>query len=460
MQLAARSGAALLAWMGSPADPRDHATTTPLSGTDFAARMAQFAPFEPAPTIAVGVSGGRDSMSLALLAARWATQRGGNVVAITVDHGLRPESAWEARQVGDWLAAHGIRHHILRWPGPYPASGIQAAARQARYRLLSEYCRDRAILHLLVAHQREDQAETVWLRRERASGRHGLAAMAAISELRHVRLLRPLLDVPRARLAATLDAVDQPWIDDPSNLDSNMARGRLRSEVAHGSVAGALAIAAASADERLAAERAAAALAARALRFHQAGFITVDRSVLTAGAPEIVDHVLARAVMAVAGRTYPPRGERTQRLREAMSSSDDFRSRTLGGCRLVGQANWIHICREPARIGPSVPLQTGTDELWDNRYLVSVTKNLGEETRLDALTAAGWNQIVGCDPGLRESTLPYAARVVLPAVWHGDQVLAVPHLAYGDRVNPPFTAGLQLKWRPPLAVAPARFGKV
>ncbi len=460
MQLVARPKAASATWVDPPADRLSSTTATPLSDDEFAARIGRFSPFERAPTIAIGVSGGRDSMGLALLASRWALRCGGDLVAVTVDHGLRPESASEAKQVGDWLNAHNIRHHILRWPGPYPATGVQAAARQARYRLLTDYCREHAILHLLVAHQREDQAETVWLRGERASGRHGLAAMAAVSEHRHVRLLRPLLDVPRARLAATLTAAGQTWIDDPSNVDTDMTRGRLRSEADQRSLTDALATAQACADERILAERAVAALAAQALRFDPAGFITIDRSILATAAPDTVEQVLARAVMAVAGRTYPPRGDRTRRLRGALAISGGFRSRTLGGCRLIGQEHWVHVCREPARIGAPLPLETGATDVWDNRFLVSVTKNLGKESRLDALTVSGWNQIVGLDPRLRSSTMPYAARVALPAIWRGDQVVAVPHLAYVHDRNRALTEGLRLRWRPPLAVAPARFGKV
>ena len=433
---------------------------TGLSDDEFATRMARFAPFEGTPTIAAAVSGGRDSMALALLASRWAAGQGGDLVAITVDHGLRPESASEARQVGEWLNAHGIRHRVLRWQGPYPASGIQAAARQARYRLLADYCRDHAILHLLVGHHREDQAETVLIRRERASGSDGLAAMAAISELTHLRLLRPLLDVPRERLTATLVAVGQKWINDPSNDDTDMARGRLRSQGGELSLVDALATAQTCARYRISAERAVAGLAAQALRFHPAGFATIDRTILASGASDIAEKVLARTVMAVAGRVYPPRGERTRRLREAMVNTGGFSSRTLGGCRLIGHGNLVYVCRETARIGPPVRLITGVTVLWDSRFTVSVTKNLDEETCLGALTAPGWNQIVAVDPRLRTTSVPYGARTALPAVWRAEQVMAVPHLGFVNDKKGAFTAGMRLNWRPPLAVAPAPFGKV
>lgn len=168
--------------------------------------MAAFDPFEASPEIAVAVSGGRDSMALALLAAGWAAARGGRVVALTVDHGLRPEAADEAHRVGGWLAARGIAHQILTWNGPHPARGVQAAARMARYRLLEGWCAERAILHLLLGHQRDDQAETVHMRAERQSGGVGLAGMPAVRETARLRLLRPLLGFPRRRLAATLRA--------------------------------------------------------------------------------------------------------------------------------------------------------------------------------------------------------------------------------------------------------------
>lgn len=433
---------------------------TPLSDDEFATRIGYFAPFEAAPTIAVAVSGGRDSMSLALLASRWVAQHGGDLIAITVDHGLRAGSGPEARQVGVWLHSHGIRHTVLRWQGPYPASGIQAAARLARYSLLTDYCRDHGILHLLVGHHREDQAETVLIRRERASGRDGLAAMAPLSEQRHLRLLRPLLDVPRARLSATLDAVGQGWIDDPSNHNTQMARGRLRSQGVELSLSEALVTAQTCAQERISAEGETASLAARALRFHPAGFVTIDRTILAAGTSEIAERVLARTVMAVAGRPYPPRTERTRRLRQALTSTGLFRGHTLAGCRLIGHENLVYVCREAARIGPPVRLIAGATALWDNRFTASVTKNLDEKARLGALTAPGWAQVVAVDPLLRNTDIPYGARTVLPAIWRGDEVISVPHLGYDNKVKAPVTAGLELKWLPPLAVGPARFGKV
>lgn len=437
----------------------------PLSDAEFAARMAPFAPFEHAPALAVAVSGGRDSMCLALLADRWAFRHGGAAIAVTVDHGLRAESAIEARQVGAWLSARGIRHAIVPWTGPHPKSGIQAAARAARYRLLDGFCRDRGILHLLAGHHRDDQAETVLLRRERASGGDGLAAMAAVRELDHARLLRPLLDVPRERLTATLQAAGQDWIDDPSNQNTAMARGRLRRTAAGSERVRVLASTQANARARLSAERATAGLAARALRLHAAGYATLDRAILASAAPGTGERLLARTAMTVAGRAYPPRSARTQRAYAAMIDAGPFAGRTLGGCRLVGQGELVHVCREAARIGPRVRLAPGVQTVWDERFSVSVTKNLGPDawlanTWLDALTVAGWSQIVARDPTLREVAMPHSARIALPAVWRGGQVAAVPHLGFVNADAGRAAAGYRVVWRPKQALAPAPFGKV
>src|SRR5262249_32562243 len=133
------------------ADPPRRAAAA-LGAAEFAAALTALGPFEGAPHLAVAVSGGADSLALAHLAQRWAGRHRGRLTALVVDHGLRPEAAREARQVGRWLAAAGIEHRILRWRGPKPAANLQAAARAARYRLLTDWCRRHGVVHLLLAH--------------------------------------------------------------------------------------------------------------------------------------------------------------------------------------------------------------------------------------------------------------------------------------------------------------------
>ena len=218
--------------MGAPVPA---AAEAPLTGEELTALLGALGPFERRPEIAVAVSGGPDSMALAVLVQPWVEDRRGRLTALVVDHGLRAESAAEAASTARRLAALGIESRILRWDGPKPGSGIQAAAREARYRLLCGACRAAGILHLLLAHHAGDQAETIALRAERGSGRRGLAGMPAIREVESLRLLRPLLGVAKARLLATLGQRGIGWVEDPSNRDPRFARSRLRADPpAHG----------------------------------------------------------------------------------------------------------------------------------------------------------------------------------------------------------------------------------
>jgi tRNA(Ile)-lysidine synthase len=189
-----------------------------------------FADWKHVPAIVLAVSGGPDSVALMWLAARWrrALRQGPRLIAVTVDHGLRPESAREAREVKRLAASLELPHRTLRWTGMKPRSGMPAAARDARYRLLVQAARASGATHILTAHTRDDQAETLLMRLLRGSGIAGLAAMARETDRDDVRLARPLLDISKARLIATLNRAKIDFADDPTNRDAAFMRPRLR----------------------------------------------------------------------------------------------------------------------------------------------------------------------------------------------------------------------------------------
>jgi tRNA(Ile)-lysidine synthase len=200
---------------------------SPISSSD-AKRL--FADWKAVPAIVLAVSGGPDSIAMMWLAARWrrALKRGPHLVAITVDHGLRPEAAREAREVKRLAKTLDLPHRTLRWSGAKPKTGLPAAARDARYRLLAKAARALRATHVLTAHTRDDQAETLLMRMSRGSGIAGLAAMARQSPREGVVLARPLLDIPKARLLATLKKAGIGFADDPTNRDSSFTRPRFR----------------------------------------------------------------------------------------------------------------------------------------------------------------------------------------------------------------------------------------
>lgn len=193
-----------------------------------------FADLADHPVLILAVSGGPDSTALLVLAARWrkTLRRGPKLVAVTVDHGLRAEAKREALAVKRLARSLGVAHRTLRWNGRKPLAGLQQAARLARYRLLADAARKSSAGHVLTAHTLDDQAETVLIRLTRGSGVSGLAAMARSAPMPEgegaISLVRPLLELPKARLLATLRKAGVAYADDPSNRDPRFTRVRMR----------------------------------------------------------------------------------------------------------------------------------------------------------------------------------------------------------------------------------------
>jgi tRNA(Ile)-lysidine synthase len=189
-----------------------------------------FADWKSVPAIVLAVSGGPDSIALMWLAARWrrALANGPRLMAVTVDHGLRAEAAREAREVKRLARSLDLPHRTVRWTGTKPKTGVPAAARIARYRLLAQAARASGATHVLTAHTRDDQAETLLMRMLRGSGIGGLAAMTRITERDGVLLARPFLNVSKSQLIATLKKAKIDFADDPSNRDLNFTRPRIR----------------------------------------------------------------------------------------------------------------------------------------------------------------------------------------------------------------------------------------
>ncbi|HXO70857.1 MAG TPA: tRNA lysidine(34) synthetase TilS [Bradyrhizobium sp.] len=200
---------------------------SPISSSD-AKRL--FADWKAAPAIVLAVSGGPDSIAMMWLAARWrrVLKRGPQLLAVTIDHGLRPDAAREAREVKRLAKSLDLPHRTLRWSGAKPKTGVPAAARDARYRLLAKAARAASATHVLTAHTQDDQAETLLMRMSRGSGIAGLAAMARQSRREGVVLARPLLHIPKARLLATLKKAKIGFADDPTNRDTSFTRPRFR----------------------------------------------------------------------------------------------------------------------------------------------------------------------------------------------------------------------------------------
>lgn len=291
---------------------------------------------------AVGVSGGADSLALMFLLADWAAKAGlESPVVLTVDHGLQPGSKSVAEDVAARARRYGLAAHVLSWTARKPRADIERAARDARYRLMGDWCRRNRVHCLFVAHSIEDQAETFLLRLMRGSGVDGLAAMAPVGPLpahncESLLLARPLLGFPRAGLREFLANRGEAWFEDEMNVDRRFARACLREHWPALRKIGFSAERIAGAAGHLARARAALdrdtnGLLDRASRVENRA-VLVDADAITAAPEEISLRALARVLMQVSGRIYRPRFDRLEQLVAAVRYHDLRGGRTLHGC--------------------------------------------------------------------------------------------------------------------------------
>ncbi len=432
---------------------------SPISSGEFDGWMQAVSYFEANPTIAVATSGGADSMSLLLLARDWVADRGGKVISLTVNHNLRPEAASEALQVAAWCRKLAVEHHILIWDSPTKIQSIQASARTARYQLLTNFCRENNILHLLTAHHAGDQVETMFFRLARGSGLEGLSAMSAQSIISSVRLLRPLLHVDKERLIATLRENNQPWIEDPSNHNLLYSRVNIRRQLAT------------SPDEssvrqnagyiiknfgkyRNLIERNAVSQLTDTVKLYPMGYAELYYS------SGISSKILGSIIQTLNGEEHPPRSEKLDNLLSLIKGNKLKSKRSLGGLIFEPlSSGQIMVYREEKAITPSLILANNQPVLWDKRFLIEyrTPKELRQSVEIRALGSNGLAQIKKLAPSLLRATPPARILRQLPSFWLLEELLAVTHISYMSKQATLADIQCTAKFRPAKALAGSSF---
>ncbi len=374
------------------------AAVTTAQPIEYEAFAAQLSVLQLDGGFAIAVSGGRDSMALARLSALYAEETGAAVLALTVDHGLRPQSASEAAQTAQWCKAAGLAHRTLVWTGDKPTTGIQEAARHARYRLLAAACNEAGIGALLTAHSASDQAETFLMRLARGAGPAGLGAMAQETQIAAgagapIRLIRPLLDYSRARLTATVQSFGQAFIDDPSNDDPAYERIRMRALLALLEDEDALstdALLRTIARQRVAAHRLRdqeeALLRHTEGCFYRWGGVSLCADAVRHSDDDALAGLCRRLIHAVSGAAYAPDEDKA---RKALTCALQTGAATAGGALIKLWQGRLWFLREPAAVvgrtgAPTIapaPLKPGQAILWDNRFFIVA----GDQARAGAI---------------------------------------------------------------------------
>jgi tRNA(Ile)-lysidine synthase len=386
--------------------------------------------------IAVAVSGGADSLALTFLVHKWSIENDVKIIALTVDHGLRQEAAAEAEKVKNWLAIHKIQHQTLKWEGHKKPSNIQAEARDARYNLMAQFCRQNGFKNLLVAHNKEDQAETVLLRLMRGSGVDGLCGMAEEIKFEGIRILRPLLNVPKKYLREFLTDMDQEWIEDPSNKNPIYARVNVRSFIQNSDNADLLVSRLVDTAQnmqrsRLFIEKIVSQKVLELVDIRPEGYCVIDSEKFLQLDEEVAYRILSQLIKNIGGEYYKPRFEKLQNLYTQIRINDFSNGCTLGGCIIYksqkkNNLGDLVIAREQQDVQADIDIADG-EVIWDNRF---VCKLSGIETGALKIGALGESGLKIISDIIVNPNLPKRIIYSLPALKSLEKILAVPHIGY------------------------------
>lgn len=372
--------------------------------------------------LALGFSGGGDSLALLVASLDWARAKGRQVLALTVDHGLHPDSGAWTLEAGAVARRLGADWQALNWSGDKPARGLPAAARLARHRLLANTAREVGACVLLLGHTATDIAESDLMRSEATPqlGRlRDWAPSPVWPEGRGVFLLRPLLGLKRAELRAWLAGQRLSWRDDPANADVRYARARAR---------------AALGEDASALPNGSRSLAAwlSAGRIGAAGEIVLSRGRLRTGPTAEARRVLAASLLCASGGEVPPRAGDVARLLERILGEGEVAA-TLTGAQVVSSGDAVLLVREPRRAGraePALALQSGETGVFDGRFEATAAEPLTVVPlagRAARLSEADRRQLAKLDARVRPSLpclITDSGEVALPAPFGGGSAVA------------------------------------
>ncbi len=381
--------------------------------------MAPLGPFGPSPHMGVAVSGGPDSMALVKALKEWVGARAGQLTCLHFDHRLRPSSSEEALRVQAWMHQWGVPCHIIPWEHAPLESALMEKARAARYARLCEACIGLGIGFLATGHHRSDDLETFFMRKEKKSGRLGLAGISRrILGPGNLAIIRPFLGEKKERLIAYLEG--HPYIQDPSNYNPSFKRSQLRAcQIFTEDDEGQLD--AYKLERRRAEERCERYIRSHA-SFHQAGYAYFKSTFREAARTHKFEASLAlrHLIWVVGGSAYAPSPEKCGSILDAWISSPSFRRATLGKCILVLAKSGLWIVKEPKR-AEEKKISSLSPFLWDNLFFVD---SIHENTLNSGLTL----KYLGHKAFARvkaayEKDLPSWIGASIPALWEKEGVV-------------------------------------
>ena len=350
-----------------------------------------FAPLEAFARVGIAVSGGPDSIALMILVARWAREQKSppSLFVYSVDHGLRRASQEETAFVAGEAAKLNIPARVLKWEGDKPETGLMAAARATRYRLIGSAMKKDGAEILLTAHHAHDQAETILMRMAHGSGLGGLGGMEMFSTVENIKICRPLLQIPPASLGQIVERAGITAVADPSNRDNNFERVRWRKLLP------ILADMELDADRFLlfakrirraerSLEEQASKVFSNCSRIDGFGVVRIDKQEFDQQTDELKVRLVQTALRIAGGAQKPFSLGPVEELVAQMAGEQEIVKQTLLGCIIEQRGTDYAFVREPSRVSRSSHLvHPGQTFEWDNRFSI---RNLEKKQNIEVMS--------------------------------------------------------------------------
>lgn len=381
-------------------------------------------------TFCVAVSGGLDSISLAF-AVRDFLASSEKIICLTVDHGLREESAAEAAEVQKYLNSEGFCSVVLRWEGEKPVAAIQEKARDARYKLMTDYCVKHNINCILTAHNLNDNIETMLQRLTRGSGISGLSGIPEVSEMHNIKIIRPILTLSRAEIQAYATENKLKWWEDPTNSTDKYQRNRIRKIVdslkseglEEGRVSQSIA-AIKSADDAL--EYYAGMALQSVCEIHHAPIHAWLNVARLAEYPYETQRRVVLKILKIVGSGEEIRQESLQRFLDNLMSMNKVVKCTIAGVEIDSDNNTLFV-REQSKAAQE--LLSDGEIVFDKKYRLILHSEKKREFYVKYLTQNGWSSIPAefrKNIAITKKRLLYS----MPAIFELENVISVPHISY------------------------------
>ncbi len=337
-------------------------------------------------TIAIGTSGGSDSLALTFLTQEWVAKKQIKIIALIVNHNLRTESYSEAKQTAKTLEENNISYQILTWEHESLKSNIQHQARNARLNLMTGFCKKHNIKHLLLAHTQNDVAENFLMRSLRGSGVFGLASISKNISYNDILIIRPCLDFTKNELQNYLREKNIKWLEDPSNQNKTFFRTNVRFLLSSKEsdnifrnkelISQRLALSSKNlARTRTFIESETAKAKKNVMKLWKEGYITIEYQRFSELHEEIGLNILASCLINISGKhIYKPRLNSLENLYNTILSNKNF-VKTLYRCEIKRKDDLLYIYREEPKYGYTIEKKRKGHWIWDHRFSIKLEKN-------------------------------------------------------------------------------------